>query len=59
MVGIVKPNRLVYIALDGVAPKAKMNQQRARRFVAAKERLASAALREKEKDKFLEYALPK
>lgn len=35
---IVKPRSLVYIALDGPAPLSKMNQQRQRRFLSAKER---------------------
>ena len=58
LIRIIKPKKLIYMAIDGVAPRAKMNQQRSRRFRSAIDAQQKERISEKIENEWRNKGLP-
>lgn len=58
LVAKMKPTKVLFLAIDGVAPRAKMNQQRARRFRSQADAKQARVIEAKLRAKMLQEGLP-
>ena len=58
LVAKLQPTKVLFLAIDGVAPRAKMNQQRARRFRSQADAKQARAIEAKLRSKMLQQGLP-